>query len=80
LARSDAQALEALSWLARDEGILCALETAHAVAALPEIAAKHGKNAAIVVSLSGRGDKDMWTLAQYEHTDASISKDNKESK
>jgi tryptophan synthase beta chain len=63
LARTDADALAALERLARAEGILCALETAHAVAALDEIVARVGRGTTIVVGLSGRGDKDMVTLA-----------------
>ncbi len=61
LSRTDDDALAALERLARTEGILCALESAHAIAALDEIA-KTAK--LIVVGLSGRGDKDMTTIAQ----------------
>jgi tryptophan synthase beta chain len=50
--------------LARTEGILPALESAHAIAALPELAKRYGKDAIIVVNLSGRGDKDMPTVAE----------------
>jgi tryptophan synthase beta chain len=64
LSRTDAQALEGLALLARTEGILCALESAHAIAALPELATKYGKDGVIVVCLSGRGDKDMPTVAK----------------
>jgi tryptophan synthase beta chain len=64
VARTDAQALEALQLLARTEGILPALETSHAIAALPEVAAAVGRDGVIVVSLSGRGDKDMQTVAR----------------
>ena len=60
LARTDDEALRALERLARTEGILCALETAHAIAALDEVAKT---NRLIVVGLSGRGDKDMTTIA-----------------
>jgi tryptophan synthase beta chain len=63
LARTDAEALEGFKLLARTEGILPALETAHAIAALPELAARH-PNGSIIVCLSGRGDKDMPTLAE----------------
>jgi tryptophan synthase beta chain len=63
LARTDTQALVALERLARTEGILCALETAHAVAALDEVAKLVGPTGTIVVGLSGRGDKDMVTVA-----------------
>ena len=64
VARTDAQALAALELLARTEGILCALETAHAVAALGEVATLVGPDGIIIVGLSGRGDKDMVTVAQ----------------
>jgi len=63
LSRTDAQALEGFQQLARTEGILAALETSHALAALPELAARYGKDGVIVVALSGRGDKDMPTIA-----------------
>jgi tryptophan synthase beta chain len=67
LARTDDEAMAAIEVLARTEGILCALETAHAIAALPEVAAmvRHGdRRGSIVVNLSGRGDKDMVTIAR----------------
>ncbi|HEY3807847.1 MAG TPA: tryptophan synthase subunit beta [Kofleriaceae bacterium] len=62
LARTDDDALAAIERLARTEGILCALESAHAIAALDEVAATGAR--VIVVGLSGRGDKDMTTIAQ----------------
>jgi tryptophan synthase beta chain len=64
LSRTDDEALAALARLARTEGILCALETAHAIAALDEVARMIGPDGTIVVGLSGRGDKDMITVAQ----------------
>src|ERR1043165_4154804 len=64
LSRTDDEALAALARLARTEGILCALETAHAIAALEEVARTVGPDGVIVVALSGRGDKDMVTVAQ----------------
>src|SRR5688572_27672527 len=64
VSRTDDDALRAIEQLARTEGILCALETAHAVAALDEVVKTLGKrDAIIVVGLSGRGDKDMVTIA-----------------
>ncbi len=63
LSRTDAEALAALEQLARTEGILCALETAHAIAALDEVARMVGSDGVIIVGLSGRGDKDMVTVA-----------------
>jgi tryptophan synthase beta chain len=64
VARTDGDALAALERLARTEGILCALETAHAIAALDEVAAEVGKGGIVVVGLSGRGDKDMVTVSR----------------
>jgi tryptophan synthase beta chain len=64
LSVTDRQALEGLAQLARCEGILCALESAHAIAALPEVAASLPDGAALVVNVSGRGDKDMNTVAR----------------
>ena len=64
LTRTDRDALEGLELLARSEGILCALETAHAVAALGEVAQEVGEDGVVVLSLSGRGDKDMPAVAR----------------
>jgi tryptophan synthase beta chain len=64
LARTDADALAGLQRLARAEGILCALETAHAIAALDEVVDLIGKDTRIILGLSGRGDKDMGTVAK----------------
>jgi tryptophan synthase beta chain len=66
ISRTDDEALAAIETLARTEGILCALETAHAVAALDEVVKTLGKkDAIIIVGLSGRGDKDMVTIANH---------------
>jgi tryptophan synthase beta chain len=59
---ADAQALAALQLLARTEGIIPALETAHAIAALPSLVAEFGSKAHYLVNVSGRGDKDMHTV------------------
>jgi len=59
---------EALDWFQRCaelEGIIPALEPAHALARLPELAAEFGKDGVIVFLLSGRGDKDVATVAQH---------------
>jgi tryptophan synthase beta chain len=61
---TDREALDGLQMLARTEGILCALETAHAVAYLPKLIATLPKDAIVLVGLSGRGDKDMPTVAR----------------
>jgi tryptophan synthase beta chain len=56
---SDAAALRAFHWLAEDEGILPALEPAHAIFAAVQEARKRSKKQNVVVTLSGRGDKDL---------------------
>jgi tryptophan synthase beta chain len=60
----DQDALAAFDALARSEGILPALESSHAVAAAMQLAAKRRKEEAIVVCLSGRGDKDAAEIAR----------------
>jgi tryptophan synthase beta chain len=55
---TDAQALEAVSLLSRTEGIIPALESAHAVAEAARLAPALGKDKILLVNLSGRGDKD----------------------
>lgn len=59
LSATDKEAVEAAFELSKTEGIIPALESAHALAALKMITIKHGQN--IVVNVSGRGDKDMAT-------------------
>ena len=65
LTASDQDALEGVKMLSSLEGIIPALETAHAVARLPEIAGKMSKAQVIVLNCSGRGDKDMGIIAEY---------------
>lgn len=62
---TDAQAMEALRLLSRAEGIIPAIETAHALHGALELGRELGSEGIILVSLSGRGDKDMETAAQY---------------
>jgi tryptophan synthase beta chain len=64
MAVTDEDALGGFRRLARTEGILAALESSHALAALDAVAAELPDGAVIVVSLSGRGDKDMGTIAK----------------
>jgi tryptophan synthase beta chain len=64
LSVTDDQAMGGFQQLARTEGILPALESSHAVAALGQVAAKLPAGAVIVVNVSGRGDKDMGTIAK----------------
>jgi tryptophan synthase beta chain len=58
---TDTEALEAYGWLARTEGIIPALETAHGIAAARKLARKLGEDGLVVVNVSGRGDKDIDT-------------------
>jgi tryptophan synthase beta chain len=60
---TDEEALAALERLARSEGIIPALETSHAVAEAIRLAPTLPRESTIVVCLSGRGDKDMETVA-----------------
>ncbi len=64
VAVDDAAALAAFRQLSRLEGIIPALEPAHALAYLPELAARLGPAALVVVNLSGRGDKDLATYRE----------------
>jgi tryptophan synthase beta subunit len=67
VAVKDQQAVDALQLLARTEGIICALESAHALAYLVEIAPDLAKNQCVIVNLSGRGDKDLAQLNAKEY-------------
>jgi tryptophan synthase beta chain len=62
---TDAQAVSAFHWLTRREGILPALESAHALAYVRELAPRMRRDEILVVCLSGRGDKDLDTVAQF---------------
>ena len=64
VAASDREALEACSLLARTEGIIPALESAHAVAECVKRAPRMKKSEVIIVNISGRGDKDMGILRE----------------
>jgi len=65
LTATDTESLEAFKLCAELEGILPAIESAHALARLPEIARDVGKGGIVVLNLSGRGDKDVATVASY---------------
>jgi len=62
---TDDQAMEAFSILSRTEGIIPAIETAHALAGAIQVGKELGPDAIILINLSGRGDKDVQTAAQY---------------
>lgn len=61
---TDAEALEAFHKLCRLEGIIPALESSHALAYAAKLAPTLGKDKILLVNLSGRGDKDMHTVAE----------------
>jgi tryptophan synthase beta chain len=62
---TDKEAVRAFEYLARTEGIISAIESAHAVAHVQKIARNYGKDESIIVCLSGRGDKDVSVIARY---------------
>jgi tryptophan synthase beta chain len=62
---SDAEAMDALRLLSRTEGIIPAIETAHAMAGVLKLGKTLAPGSSILVNLSGRGDKDMETAARY---------------
>ena len=62
---TDEEAVEAFEYLARTEGIIPAIESAHAVAYCMKLAPTLGRDKIIVVNLSGRGDKDVAAIARY---------------
>lgn len=62
---TDSEAVDAFLLLCNTEGIIPALESSHAIAELVKIAPKMDKDKIIVVNLSGRGDKDVNTIAKY---------------
>ena len=66
VAVDDSQALDAFRLLCRTEGIIPALESAHAVAYAAELAPTLSSDVTILVCLSGRGDKDLQTVQDFE--------------
>jgi tryptophan synthase beta chain len=62
---TDAEAMDAFAVLCRTEGIIPAIESAHAVAGALKLGPELGRGAIIVVNLSGRGDKDVETAAKW---------------
>ncbi len=65
LAITDEEALEGFQLLSRCEGIIPALESAHAVAQAAKTASQMKKDEIVIINLSGRGDKDIHTVARY---------------
>jgi len=68
-AATDSEALEAFHWLTRLEGIIPALESSHALAHVLKLAPTMAEDQIIIVNLSGRGDKDIHTVARIEGID-----------
>ena len=66
---TDDEAVDAFEYLARTEGIICAIESAHAVAQVRKIAKNYSPDQIIIVCLSGRGDKDVAAIARYRGVD-----------
>lgn len=62
---TDREAIAAIKLLAQVEGIIPALESAHAIAAVAKLGRRLSKRHVIIVNLSGRGDKDMMTVGDY---------------
>ena len=62
---TDDEAVEAFEYLARTEGIICAIESAHAVAQARKIAPLMSSDQSMIICLSGRGDKDVAAIARY---------------
>lgn len=62
---TDTEAMEAFDLLCKTEGIIPAIETAHALAGAVRLAAELGPDATLLVNLSGRGDKDVHTAAEW---------------
>ncbi len=69
VAVTDEEAVKAFEYLSKTEGIIPAIESAHAVAAALEIAPKMNKEQILVINLSGRGDKDVYSIARYRGVD-----------
>ncbi|MGH2717267.1 MAG: tryptophan synthase subunit beta, partial [Actinomycetota bacterium] len=67
LSADDSEAIEAVRLLAQTEGIIAALESAHALARATDLAKEMGRGHNILVNLSGRGDKDVEVLARVLH-------------
>jgi tryptophan synthase beta chain len=63
---TDQEAVDAFEYLSRMEGIIPAVESAHAVAYAQKLAPTLGRDQIVVVNLSGRGDKDVAAIARYK--------------
>ena len=66
MSATDSEAVAAFHWLSRNEGIIPALESSHAIAYARKLAATMPRESAIIVNLSGRGDKDIDTVFNFK--------------
>ena len=66
---SDEEAVNAFEYLSRTEGIIPAIESSHAVAYAMKLAPTMDKDKIIVITISGRGDKDVAAIARYRGVD-----------
>ena len=66
---TDEEAVCAFEYLSRTEGIIPAIESSHAVAAALKIAPTMDKDSILVINLSGRGDKDVYSIARYREVE-----------
>lgn len=66
VAITDDEAVNAFEYIAKTEGIICAIESAHAVAHVMKLAPQMSKDDIIICCLSGRGDKDVAAIARYK--------------
>ena len=69
MAVTDEEAVNAFEYLARTEGIIPAIESAHAVAHAVKIAPAMDKDQILIITISGRGDKDCAAIARYRGED-----------
>lgn len=69
VAVTDDEAVDAFEYLSRTEGVIPAIESAHAVAHAMKLAPTMGRDQIIVINLSGRGDKDVAAIARYRGED-----------
>ena len=62
---TDDEAVDAFEYIARTEGIICAIESAHAVAYAMKLAPTMSPDEIMIINISGRGDKDVAAIARY---------------
>ena len=66
---TDEEAVDAFEYLSRTEGIIPAIESAHAIAHAMKLAPAMGRDKILVITISGRGDKDCAAIARYRGED-----------